>query len=212
VSEAATSPNGLGGSIKDMASILENFVPKSEYGTLYEQYNELKGQHDKVLKQYEGVDLKKLNGRLQELEGKVRTHNFQSAYKGLVDELRINPEFADEVFELAKLTMDKDEPDLKQMKSVLKDFLELKPKFRLEQTEEGQGQQQPKNEQETIVDSTAPVAKPKLHTSETGRGGKAIPPGRFAYTSENLRSHEWMARNAVAYSRAIQDGTAYKVG
>lgn len=198
MADETPTPKAKSNTLGDVAAILREYVPKSEHAELLDAYNTATTKLESLSKQYEGVNPKKLNERIAELEGKVRTTSYRDAYKGLVTELNINPDFADEVFELAKLTIDQDEPDLKQMKSVLKDFLDLKPKFvKLPDAE--------------TTETPAPTKPGKLQAEETGRGSQSIG-GKFRYNGSNLSDPNWMAKNGVAYSEAAQNGQLARIG
>jgi hypothetical protein len=203
-------------SLTSMAKILEGYVSKSEHAELLDAYNALTETHAKLTKQFEGVDvkdvkklmaraqefegvdLKKLKDRNQELEGKVRTRSYQDAYKGLVDELGINPEFTDEVYELSKITVDADEPDLKAMKSLLTDFLELKPKFKA-----------PAKTEEQAPDLT-PTKKTLKSEGESSRGDQ-LRGTKFRFKGSDLSDPLWMQQHGADYAEAVATNNAVKV-
>jgi hypothetical protein len=191
----------------DVASVLKDYVPRSEHGEALDAVNQLTAENTKLKAALEKIgDPKKMTDRLAELEGKVRDRNYRDAYKGLVEDLKINPEFADEVFELAKLTIDADEPDLKAMKGVLKDFLELKPKFKLAENDA------PADADQVVTDKAKPAAKPRLQTAEEGRGSQLNAPNKLRYRGSDLSDPAWMAKNASAYAEHAAAGTLVRTG
>jgi hypothetical protein len=216
MTEPAPSGKTRPDSLTSMAKILEGYVSKSEHAELLDAYNALTEDHAKLVKAYEGVDvkklmarakefeglegvdIKKLTARNQELEGKVRTRAYQDAYKGLVAELEINPDFSDEVFELSKMTIDADEPDIKAMKSLLTDFLELKPKFKA-----------PAKTEEAAPEPT-PTKKTLKSEGESSRG-EQLRGTKFRFKSSDLSDPLWMQQHGADYSQAVMENNAVKI-
>ena len=166
---------------RDIADILKDYVPRHEHNSLLDAYNKTSEDATALASEVK---------RLSASQSKYRQAAHKSAYDGLVDELGIDPEFREEVFELAKITTDSDELDPKIMRRQLERFLDDRPRFR---ASEGTGRQQ---------QQTTPAAQTGNTPTRT----------RFPYRTADLQNHEWMAKNAVAYAKAAQDGTAVKVG
>lgn len=207
-----------GGTIGEIAGILANYVPKGEHDRILDALNSLDGENAKLkaqLAKFDGVDPEKLRGRISELEGKVRTRNHSDAFNAIADELEIDPDFRDDVFDMAKWPMDKDEADPKAMKAHFRDWLDAKDarkkylKSKSEETPaaEGQGQGNPAPEAGGKV-----PRQPRLHTEESGRGGPSAGGKMFRYRSSDLSNHEWMRTNAQAYAKAAAEGRLQKIG
>ena len=205
-----------GNSNRDLASILEGYVKLSDHNDLLDAFSALEAENGTLKEQlgtFEGIDLKehaKAAKRLQELEAKVRTRNHRDAFDALAKKLRIDDDFKDDVFDLAKLTSDKDEPDAKVMESTLKEWLdarESRKKYLLpEETEEATGAQPETKGKE------GPPAKPKLAVNEDeGRGGPTTGSKKIRYREGDLSNPEWMRVNGVAYAKAVQSGDAVKI-
>jgi hypothetical protein len=198
-----------------LAELLKDYVPRSEHesildalSALDEENTALKGQ----LKEWEGFDRKKTTERLQELEGKVRTRNYQDAWKGVADKLGIDDDFRDDVFDSLRVPMDKDEPDAKGLEKHAREWLEAKEsrKKYLKPADEGQGDGKGDGTGQGQGQG-APKGKPRLHTEEEGRGGPVTGPKAFRYRSDNLSDPEWMRVNGVEYSKAMLEGRAQRI-
>src|SRR5579871_3679351 len=65
-----------------------------------------------------------IDKRVGELQGKVRSRAWRDAANEVAKELKIKPEHVADFFDLAKLSMDKDEPDQKAIKESFKALVE----------------------------------------------------------------------------------------
>jgi hypothetical protein len=199
-----------------IAAILKDYVPRSEHeqvldalSSLDEENGQLKGQ----LARFEGVDPDKLNGRIKDLEGKVRGRNYQDAWESVAEKLGIDDDFRDDVFESLKLPNDKDEPDAKALEKHAREWLDAKEsrKKYLKPAEEGDAPAGGTTPQ--AGDKGRPADRPRLHAEdEAGRGGAVAGGKMFRYRSENLSDAEWMKHNAVEYARAAAEGRLQKIG
>ena len=209
----------------ELAEILKNYVPRSEYDSVLDAFNELDGEHTKLKSQLESSskhgDPAKHLERIKELEGKVRSRSHRDQFDKLAKELRIKPEFAEDIFDLAKFDMSKDEPDAKAMGKHLKDWLEAK-ESRKNYLDGIRGRRRPGRRPgpgQRPLDCSPRRAdpKPRLRVDDSGegtggRGGNGQGGGRFRYSSTDLSNPEWMARNGKAYAQAAQEGRLQKLG
>jgi hypothetical protein len=164
-------------------------------------------------------DPAKLAGRIAELEAKVRDRSHRDAFKALAKELKVKAEFEDDVYDLAKFEVSKDEADPKAMSKRLKEWLDEREsrKSYLDTSDEEEAP-------EADVDESDPFGRPKakgklkLRTEESDepatRGRGTAQPGatKFRYRSSDLADVEWMRVNGVAYSEAVMAGTAQRLG
>ncbi len=208
-----------GSSVGDIASILANYVPRGEHDGILDALNALDEENAELkakLKAFDGIDPEKLKARVGELEGKVRTRNHRDAFNAIADELEIDPDFRDDVFDMAKWDMSKDEADPKAMKAHFRDWLDakdarkkyLKAKESAEEGTEGQAE----GKTPPAGDKEKGTPQPRLHTEDTGRGGPSAGGKMFRYRSSDLSNHEWMRQNAQAYARAAAEGRLQKIG
>jgi hypothetical protein len=210
----------------DLATILQHYVPRSEHESILDALATLDEENTSLrdsLKKFDGVDAGKLRDRISELEGKVRTRSHRDAFDKLAEDFRIKDEFKEDIFDVIKFEMTKDEPDTKAMKGRLKDWLGEREsrKHYVRPADEGEGQGDGEEEDfprskttPQSSDEGRPAAKPKLFTEgeDRGRGG---PPAngtqKFRYRSSDLSNHEWMKENAKAYAKAVAEGRAERI-
>lgn len=185
----------------------ENTVPRhiyeakvAEYEQLLEAFNTLDEEAQSYKSQLEETqtDANTVVERMQELEGKVRTRAHQDAFDKIADDLHIGKKFRGDVFKLADIKADTDEPDPKAMKKALQTFLEDRQHY-IDTTE-----QQPAGK--------GKAAPQRLQTEEEGRGETQGGVGKFKYRSSDLADPEWMGKNGKAYAKAQIDGVAVNVG
>jgi hypothetical protein len=178
----------------ELANILANYVPKSEHEAVLDALNAsdeeiktLKGKLDAAEK-----DSGKSSKRLAELEAKVRGRAHRDAWDRISADLKVNPDFKDDVFELAKWESDSDEPDEKAMRKHFAAFLESKPRY--------------------VKADDEPAPKARLKTDDEGGGQRAATTGKFRYRSSDLANSDWMFRNGDAFSKAMINGDAVNIG
>lgn len=209
------------GTIGEIAGILANYVPKGEHDRILDAMNAMDEENTQLkakLAKFDGVDPEKLRGRIGELEGKVRTRNHRDAFNQVADELEIDPDFRDDVFEMGKWAMDKDEADPRAMKAHYRDWLDAKDS-RKKYLKAREAAEAPAAEGTGQDKGTTPQAgdkgpqQPRLHTEDAaGRGGPSAGGKMFRYRSSDLSNHEWMKVNARAYAQAAAEGRLQKIG
>jgi hypothetical protein len=113
----------------ELASLLQDYVPRSEYDAALdaiEQATREADEHRTAAEQH--------TGRLSELEKKVRGRNYRDAFDRLRKEHKVRDEVADDVFRLLGIEQDADEPDEKVMRRGLEDFLKDRKHYTAEGT------------------------------------------------------------------------------
>lgn len=158
-------------SAADMADILKDYVGLDEYNATLDALNEAIEERDKLR-----ADGEKHSGRVKELEGKVRGRSYRDAYDKARKELRIKDEFADDVFKLADLKMDADEPDEGAIRKTLEAFVKDRRHY---------------------LDTEERPAKKALSAGEGASRGQSGRPGEpeFRVTNAQLKDAGWMRDN-----------------
>lgn len=146
-----------------------------------------------------------LKAGADELQGKLRGHSYKAKFAELAKAAGVDPDFADDLFELAKLDTSADEPDAKAIGSRLEELKQAKPRYFLkaEAEEEGgkQGEQQP-------------AAKDGLRLGNlpegTSTGGRQAPPGNrgsaLVVKRSQLSDPNWAIQNSAAVQAAYLAG------
>ena|ERR1017187_1369004 len=167
-------------SASEIASLLADYVPKADYEATLDALNTALTERD-TLKTGHDAHAK----RVGELEGKVRSRAARDAYDKVADKLKINPDYKDDVFALAKIQMDGDEPDVKAMEKHLSTFLGDNKRFAI-------AEDKPK----------------KIAAGEgSGRGSSGSPTEATMKVSRSqLANAVWKRENQQAVAKARQAG------
>jgi hypothetical protein len=166
---------------ESLASILADYVPKAEYESTLEALNALAEERDEL-----AAERTKSAGRVSELEKAVRSRSYKDSYDRMAKELKIKDEFKDDVYRLAGVEEDADEPDEKGLRRHFEKFLESKKHYT---------QQEPE--------------RPKSIPAGEGHGrGRSVSPGEpeFRVTRAQRNDASWMRQNQAAFQAASKAG------
>jgi hypothetical protein len=176
----------------DLVKLLERYVPKAEHDQALDMINQVTEDNTKL-----AAEVKRLSARQTE----HATKSNRAAYDALIKESRVNPDFADEVFELSGLAGEKDEIELEAMKGKLQPFLEAKPKFLAKEAPAPK----PKQQQQPTKSNAEPSAKP----TEADKISEAD--GKFHYKSSNLSDPDWLLVHGDNYAAAAIAGNTHRI-
>jgi hypothetical protein len=168
-------------SAADIATILKDYVPRSDYEAALEALQTATEETETAR-----TEAGKHTERMSELEKKVRGRSYRDAFEKLRKDARVKDEFAQDAFDLLKLEQDKDDPDEKAMKSALNDFLKERKHF---VSEEG--------------------VKPKVIPAGEGSSrGKSVAPGtpEFRVSYQQRNDALWMRENQESMRQAHRAG------
>lgn len=161
---------GGGNNSADIAAILRDYVPRSDYEAALEAIEAAITERDEA-----HAAASKHTERLTTLEKAHRNRTWRDTYSKIADELKVNPDFKDDVYDLLRLEPDADEPDPRTLRKTVEDFLGKRPgKY------------------------TAEKAAPKrLEAGEGATRGASVRPGEpeFRVTREQRTSAVWMREN-----------------
>jgi tetratricopeptide (TPR) repeat protein len=162
----------------DIAAILADYVPKADYEAALDALSEATTTRDA----HKG-DIDKHLGRLTELEKKLRTKAAREAFEKAAEKLKIDPKFKDDIFELAKIPADSDEPDLGAIERHVSKFLEAKPQY-------------------------AQSRPTKIEAGEGFERGRSVQPGEpeFRVTRKQLGDAVYMRENQSKVAAAAKAG------
>lgn len=178
---------------------------KAEYEALASQIATLEAALDEALEQNAAFEEKasKLETVNKDLTGKVRGRAWKDAAEKIFDELKVKKEIRGDLYDLARIEADADEPDTKKLKQLLADHVEKRKGWAVEADETAEGS-------ETKPDGTeAKAAAKRLDPDEEGgRGGRVrSAEGRLKIKKSDIRDPEWMRVNQNAYAQALAAGT-----
>lgn len=213
----------------DLATILKDYVPVATHNEVLDALSALDEENGQLRAQLEGIgaklgkdmDVDKVLRRVGELEGKLRSRNYQDAWKGVADELGIDEDFREDLFDAIRFDTGKDEPDAKAMGRQAKEWIEAKEsRKKYLKAAEGDGDGEGEGEGRTPEltpqsrDEGKAAGRPRLHTEadDSGRGSPPAGIRKFRYRSSDLSDHEWMRTNAVAYAKAAAEGRLERIG
>jgi hypothetical protein len=108
----------------DIAELLKDYIPRAEYEATLEALDATVKERDE-----HRTAAEKHGGRAAELEKKVRARSARDAFDKVADKLKIDGKFKDDVFRLADVPTDADEPDAGAIEKHLSAFLKEKPHF-----------------------------------------------------------------------------------
>ena len=165
----------------EIAGILKDYVSLDEYNATLDALNEAIQERDRLRGESE-----KTSGRVKDLESRVRGRAYRDAYDKVRKDLKIKDEFADDVFKLADLEQDADEPDEKAIRQALDGF--VKDRKHYLDTED---------------------KKRTLPAGEGGSRGKSTGPGDpdFWVSYKQLNDLAWMRENQGRMLEAKRAGT-----
>jgi hypothetical protein len=173
-----------------------DYVSRADYDRLMSDLEATQAALEEQLTQNDAhttriKELEPFEGQAKDATGKLRSLAHQRAYEELAGELKIRPEFKDDVWKLAGFEPKGDEPDTKALREHLGKFLENKKHY----TEEGK-----------------PASK--LTKGEgSDRGGKnSGGDGKFRATEKQLNDADWMSRNQSKIAAASLEGNFEIVG
>lgn len=170
----------------ELAAILADYVPRSDYEEAIQALTELDDTHKTTSKELE--DLRGTHTtaakRLEELEAKTRGRAYQDTFRE-VSKGKVKEGMEDDVYQLLGIKHDADEPDPKAMEAALKAFLEKKPAY-----------------------LAGEPAKKKLATGEErSRGSYAQPEeGTFSVTRAQMKDGAWTRQNGAKVAAASEAG------
>lgn len=148
--------------------------------------------------------------RTAELQGKVRTRAYRDAFEAECKAAKVKPEHVGDLFDLAKLAMDKDDPDPKVIKDRVGEL--VKDRAWAIQAEESEGdddnQEDPNKGQQQQQQSKEKLPK----DDNAGRGRASGAAGHFNVRRSQLSDKNWMRQNQAAYAEAIRAGTVNIIG
>jgi len=108
----------------DIAALLQDYVPRADYESTLEALESTVKERDT-----HKADLEKVTGRSAEIEKKLRGKAAREAYGKAAEKLKVDPKFRDDLFDIAKVPADADEPDQTAIEKHLAAFLKEKPAY-----------------------------------------------------------------------------------
>lgn len=151
----------------------------------------LAGDHKKLAGDHETA-----TKRLAELTEKVRTRSHRDAAEKVFDGLKVRKELRDDLYDLARIKPEADEPDEKALKARFDELLEKRP-WAIAQEED-----QPEPDKEK-------PSRSKLDADGDGGRGGSIKSGegKFKVKRADIRNPDWMRKNQDKYHKAATEGT-----
>lgn len=173
----------------DLATVLQDYVPRSEYEAALDAINAAYAERDEAVKGREAD-----SARLKDLETKHRSRAYRDAYDKVRKDdsrthLRVKDEFADDVFRLLELQQDQDEPDSGKIASALEAFLK-------------------QGDRSKSYLQTDPPKKTVLEPGEGSARGRSVAPGEpeLRVTRQQLNDAMYMRDNQSRIAQATRAG------
>lgn len=152
---------------------------REEKAQLAASLNEAVGIIDEYEKQ--APEIESMRDQLEALHGTIREGTHRAAFDELAEEMRLDPEFSDIVFDALKLDTSGDEPDAKSIKKALETFVKGKEKKLLipEETDaetddedegDAQGNDEPEASDESNILASIFNIAPKAKTPAASKG------------------------------------------